>query len=132
MTATRLALARLSRCGCVSSGSSSAAARGGVLEIPHVVRPAAVGSPSLHPATVGNLKSWQRFSTESRKRAGPQKAGSVLHMLGQWSKDCVRNVKTGKSLFVCAMIVNVTSLSFSLTNIWSLKQARDADARGEY
>ncbi|CAL5015721.1 unnamed protein product [Urochloa decumbens] len=126
MAAVRSAMVRLSRRSCVSGSSAAAPMGGRVREILRVIRPAALGTP---PSAVGNLKSLQRFSTGGRNNAD-----SVLQMLGQWSKDCAKNARkagSGKSLFVCAVIVNVASLSFSLTNIWSLKQINDANDRGE-
>ncbi|CAL5069092.1 unnamed protein product [Urochloa decumbens] len=138
MAAVRSAMLRLSRRSCVSGSSAAAPMGGRVREIPRVIRPAVPLTPPLRPvpaalgtppSAVGNLESLRRFSTDGRNNAD-----SVLQMLGQWSKDCAKNARkagSAKSLFVCAVIVNVASLSFSLTNILSLKQISDANDRGE-
>ncbi|CAO2186035.1 unnamed protein product [Urochloa humidicola] len=83
MAAARSSLARLSRRGYVSS----AAARGGVLDIPHVVRPAVAGTPPLRPAAVGNLESLHWLSTAGKEPTG--KAEGVMRM---WVERCRNRV----------------------------------------
>ncbi|CAO2181252.1 unnamed protein product [Urochloa humidicola] len=152
MAAVRSAMVRLSRRSCISGSSAAAPMGGRVMEISYVVRPAAPMTPLLRPApaapgapplrhsAVGNLENFQRLST-GKECADPKKSplmidktGSVLDMLGRWSKDSLRNVREAeptKVLCVSAAITSVTSIYLMATTIWSLKQSADA-SYGEF